>query len=528
MTAQRDEQPAVITESTDSERLDLRSIWLLTIVCAAVSMVVAAMAALNTALPDVAVAVGADANDMTWIVDGYTLALAALLLPAGAIGDRFGRREVLIAGLIVFALASLAAIWISNPTELIATRIGAGVGAALIMPSTLSLITSNVPESKRPAAISVWAAVAGAGAIAGFFVTGVLLQFFTWHSIFITFAASAAVTAALCLTIGTSKDSDPGSFDIVGSLTSVLAIAAVVFGLIEAPHRGWSDWLTLLCLVGGVGLAALFWVTELNRTSPLLDVRLFGNRAFGAGALAVALQFFASFGVFYLVLQQLQLVFGYSPLRSAVALFPMVVGVAVFSMLGNWIAVRFDALRYMLGIGTFVAGLGIGAMGLIDCTEYWQLGTMLSVVAVGIGLATAPSTTAIMSNTPLDNQGVGSAVNDTAREIGAAIGIALAGSLLAAGYAERIGPTAELARQQIGAVDPARGADAADHLGKSLAEAVQVAHQLPDPLSSQILTAAKEAFTEPMQTGCLILASVLIVGSVFLGWFAPRKMVESR
>lgn len=490
-------------------------------------MVVAAMAALNTALPEVAVAVGADANDMTWIVDGYTLALAALLLPAGAIGDRFGRREVLIAGLVVFAIASLAAIWISNPTELIATRIGAGVGAALIMPSTLSLITSNVPENKRAVAISVWAAVAGAGAIAGFFVTGVLLQFFSWHSIFITFAASAVLTTALCLTIGTSKDSDPGSFDVAGSLTSIVAIAAVVFGLIEAPHRGWGDWLTLLCLVGGTALAVLFCVIELKRASPLLDVRLFANRAFGAGALAVTLQFFASFGVFYLVLQQLQLVFGYSPLRSAVALFPMVIGVAVFSMLGNWIAVRFDALRYMLAIGIFIAGLGIGAMGVIDYDQYWQLGVMLSVAAVGIGLATAPSTTAIMSNTPLDNQGVGSAVNDTAREIGAAIGIALAGSLLAAGYSDRIGPTADLARTQLGALDPAKGADAADHIGKSLAEAVQVAHQLPEPLSSQILHAAQQAFTEPMQTGCVILAGVLIAGSVFLGWFAPGKIVES-
>ncbi|NMO00958.1 MFS transporter [Gordonia sp. TBRC 11910] len=506
--------------------MDLRSLWLLIIVCAAVSMVVAAMAALNTALPEIAVAVGADANQMTWIIDGYTLALAALLLPAGALGDRYGRRGVLIVGLAIFAVASLLPVWIDGPTQLIGTRLIAGVGAALIMPSTLSLITSNVPENKRPIAISVWAAVAGAGAIAGFFVTGVLLQFFSWESIFITFAASAALTMVLCLTIGSSKDSDPQRFDFAGSLTSIVAIAAIVFGLIEAPHRGWLDPLTLLCLIGGAALAALFCVIELRLPHHLLDVRLFTNRAFGAGSLAVALQFFGSFGVFYLVLQQLQLVFGYSALRSAVALFPMVIGVAVFTMLGNWIAVRFDALKFVLGGGIWIAGLGILLMGTIDYDQYWQLGSLLAVVAVGIGLASAPATTAIMSNTPLDDQGVGSAVNDTSREVGAAIGIALAGSLLAAGYSDRIGPTAELARRQIGAVDPTRGAEAADHISKSLAEATQVAGRLPEPLSSQILHGAQQAFTEPMQLGCIILACVMMVGSVALTWFAPRSVVE--
>ncbi|MFW0789533.1 MFS transporter [Gordonia sp. CPCC 205333] len=519
-------ETAVTDVGPPGERMDFRSIWLVTIVCAAVSMVVAAMAALNTALPEIAVAVGADANEMTWIIDGYTLALAALLLPAGAVGDRYGRRGVLIVGLVIFAIASLLPIWTDGPTELIATRLLAGIGAALIMPSTLSLITSNVPEHKRPVAISVWAAVAGAGAIAGFFVTGVLLQFFSWESIFITFAASAAVTTALCLTIGSSKDSDPQKFDFAGSATSVVAIAALVFGLIEAPHRGWGNPLTLLCLIGGLALAILFCVIELKKDNHLLDVRLFTNRAFGAGALAVALQFFASFGVFFLVLQQLQLVFGYSPLRSAVALFPMVIGVAVFTLLGNWLAVRFDALRFVLAGGIFITGVGIGLMGLVDYDQYWQLGIMLAVAAIGIGLASAPSTTAIMSNTPLDDQGVGSAVNDTSREIGAALGIALAGSLLAAGYSDRIGPTADLARTQIGAVDPAKGAAAADHISKSLAEAVQVAHQVPEPLSSQILHSAQQAFTEPMQLGCVILASVLVAGSVFLGWFAPRKVVE--
>ena len=524
-------------------RENVRAAWLILIACAAVSMVVAAMAALNTALADIAVDIGADSSQMTWIVDGYTLALAALLLPAGAIGDRYGRREILIVGLVLFAVASLLAIWTTNPTQLIGTRILAGVAAALIMPTTLSLITSGVPADRRSIAVSIWAAVAGAGAIAGFFVTGVLLEFFSWHSIFITFAASALLTALLCLTIGTSRDSNPGRFDFAGTALSVLGVTGIVFGLLEAPHRGWSDALVLVALIGGIVLLGAFCLVELRITDPLLDVRLFTNRAFGSGALSVCLQFFASFGAFYLLLQRLQLVFGYSPLQSAFALMPMVVGVSVFALVGNWLAVRFDSLRFVLAGGILVAGIGMLLLGLVDYDSYPTLAGITAVVAVGIGLATAPSTTAIMANTPMDNQGVGSAVNDTARELGAAIGIALAGSLLAAGYSARIGTTSTLAhdqleaagRQRVAAGDTAGGQallaqadEVSDRIGRSLAEATEVAHRLPSQagaLSRTILDGAQDAFVTPMNQACVVLGVVLLVGSAVLIWLTPRRVV---
>ncbi|OBB99844.1 MULTISPECIES: MFS transporter [Gordonia] len=524
-------------------RENTRAAWLILIACAAVSMVVAAMAALNTALADIAIDIGADSSQMTWIVDGYTLALAALLLPAGAIGDRFGRREVLIVGLVVFSVASLLAIWTTDPTQLICTRILAGVAAALIMPTTLSLITSGVPADKRSIAVSIWAAVAGAGAIAGFFVTGVLLEFFSWHSIFITFAASALVTALLCLTIGTSRDSNPGHFDFGGTALSVLGVTGIVFGLLEAPHRGWGDALVLVALIGGLLLLVAFCLLELRITDPLLDVRLFTNRAFGSGALSVALQFFASFGAFYLLLQRLQLVMGYSPLQSAFALMPMVIGVSAFALVGNWVAVRFHSLRFVLAGGILVAGIGMLLLGLIDYDSYPMFAAMTGVISVGIGLATAPSTTAIMSNTPLDNQGVGSAVNDTARELGAAIGIAIAGSLLAAGYSARIGATSTLAhdqldaagRQRIAAGDTAGGQallvqadEASTRIGKSLAEATEVAHRLPEQasgLARAILDGAQDAFITPMNQACVVLGAVLLAGSAVLLWLAPRRVV---
>lgn len=523
--------------------IDRRSAWLILVACMAVSMVVAAMASLNTALADIAIDIGADTGQMTWIVDGYTLALAALLLPAGAIGDRLGRREVLAVGLVLFAIASLLAIWTTTPTQLIATRCLAGAAAALIMPATLSLITSGVPEDKRSIGISVWAAVGGTGAIAGFIVTGVLLEFYSWHSIFITFAISAALTALLCLTIGSSKDPTPKRFDVAGSALSILAVTGIVFGLLEAPHRGWGDWLVVLMLVGGVLLGVAFCVVELKIPNHLLDIRLFTNRAFGAGSLSVALQFFASFGVFFLFLQRVQLVFGFSPLMSAFALGPMVFGIGTFALIGNWIAVRFDSLRLVLASGSFLAGIGVLCMGVVDYADYKSSIWMLTLTAIGLGLAMAPATTAIMSNTPLNDQGVGSAVNDTARELGAAIGIAIGGSVLAAGYASRIGPTADLARtqlteagqQRIAAGDTAGGqlllaqADGvADHISRSMAEANEVVGRLPAeaaPLADQLRAGAEQAFTTPTNQACVIIAAVLIAGSLVLAWLSPQRIV---
>ncbi|GAC58003.1 putative drug resistance transporter [Gordonia hirsuta DSM 44140 = NBRC 16056] len=417
----------------------------------------------------------------------------------------------------------------ADPGELIATRFAAGVGAALIMPTTLSLITAGVPRHQRAIGVSIWSAIAGIGAILGFFATGVLLEFFSWHSVFITFAAAALVTLGLTFTIGSSKDADPGPFDFIGSITSVLAVTGVIFGLLEAPSRGWTDPLILATLIGGALLGVAFVVIEKRRTSPLLDVDLFGNRAFASGSLSVALQFFASFGVFYLILL-LQLVFGYSPLKSAFALIPMVIGVGIFALLGNWIAVRFHSLRFVLGGGIAISAAGVLAMGIFDVDQYWKLAIMLAVAAVGIGLATAPSTTAIMANTPLDNQGVGSAVNDTARELGAAISIGLAGSLMAAGYSSRIGPTAAAAREQLAPLGgPEAAAQAADGIERSLAGAVEVANQLPPQaaeLTGFIRSGAEHAFLPPMQQACLVLGGVLLAGAVFLGWFSPRQVID--
>ena len=526
------------------DALTARDVWLIAVACAALSAVVAAMAALNTALAEIAPDISADSAQITWLVDGYTLTLAALLLPAGALGDRFGRRGMLIGGMVVFGVASVLPVFLGDPNLIIATRCLAGAGAALVMPATLSLITSGVPESKRPIAVSIWAGVAGAGAIGGFFVTGILLEFFSWHSIFITFAGASVLIVALSLTIGTSRDSNPPPFDLPGSMTSAVAIAAFVFGLIEGPVRGWDDPLVLVALIAGLGLAALFVRLETRRDHPLLDVRLFRRRAFGSGAFAIALQFLGSFGTFFLILQRLQLVMGYSPLKSAVAMFPLVVVVMVMSLLGNWLAVRFN-FRAVLAPGMCIFGIGIVLLGALTYTEYSTIAILLSVMAFGLGIATAPATTAIMVSTPVENQGVGSAVNDTARELGAAIGMALAGSIVAAGYTARIGSTADAARDQLRALGAqvTAGGDAArgqmlvgqsdtvrDTIGRSLAEARAVSEQIgqniPGRLGADIFDGAQRAFLDPSNQAYIVLGSLVIVGSIALGFWAPNRLDE--
>ncbi|PYE15026.1 EmrB/QacA subfamily drug resistance transporter [Williamsia limnetica] len=527
--------------ASPDERIGLRTVWLIFVACVAVSMVIAAMASLNTAIPDIAPAVQANSNQVTWLIDGYTLTLAALLLPAGAIGDRFGRREVLIAGLIVFAIGSLLPIWVSDPTQFIAARCLTGVGAAFVMPATLSLITSGVPASKRPLAVSIWAGVAGAGGIAGFFVTGVLLEFFSWHSIFLTFAIAAAVTAVLSCTIPTSRDSTSPKFDVWGSVTSALAVALVVFAFIESPHRGWFDPLTVTAFVVGIGLAAVFWYSQSRRAEPLLDVKLFGNSAFAAGSFSVMIQFMVAFGLFLVLLQYLQLVFGYSPLKSAIALFPMVIVVMVCSLIGNWIAVKVN-LRIILSAGMLVMGVGVILLGVIAHSEYWTVAVCLVVFALGLGIATAPSTTAIMVNTPADNQGVGSAINDTSRELGSAIGIAIAGSLLASGYTRDVNATADAAQAQLrqtasqlesaGQVGRAQEVAAAadgikEHITNTLAEALQVAERLaPEQpeLATRIAEGAKDAFIGPMNAASITLGALSIAAGVILAIFTPNRM----
>jgi EmrB/QacA subfamily drug resistance transporter len=481
------------------------------VMCLALMMVVAAVASLNVALPDLARDTGATQDQLQWIVDAYTLVFAGLLLPAGAIGDRYGRKGVLLAGLGVFGTASLAAIFVSDPTGLIALRACIGVGAALVMPTTLSIITNVFPPEERGRAVGIWAGIAGAGAMVGLLVAGALLEWFSWPAVFALNVALAAIALPATLAIvPTSRSTGRVRLDPIGALLSSLGLFGLVFAIIEAPLRGWLDPVTMIALGAGVVLLAGFVALELRRDEPMLDPRLFARRGFGVGSLSLSLQFFCQFGLLFVGLQYLQFVLGYSPLQSGLALLPMVAMLIAISPRAPGIARRLG-VRVVGGVGLALMGVGYLVFTTLDAdSSYWPFGIGALIVGVGLALATAPATTAIVSSLPAGRQGIASAVNDLAREVGSAFGIAVLGSVLNAAYRVDLSPATT-------PLPPRAAAAAAD----SIAAATHIGHQA-GARGVALVQHAQDAFVSGLSRSLLVAACVLFAAALIVAVLGPR------
>jgi EmrB/QacA subfamily drug resistance transporter len=489
----------------------LGRIWLLTVAALDVLLVISSMVALNAALPDIAVETAATQTQLTWIVDGYTLVLACLLLPAGAIGDRYGRRGALVAGLSIFAVASIAPVFLDSPVQIILARALAGVGAAFIMPATLSLLTAAFPKSERNKAVGIWAGVASSGAIVGFMGTGLLLQVFSWQSIFYAFTASAAVLIICTFTIRSSRDETATPIDAIGAVLIGSAVAVFVFGVVEAPVRGWTHPVVWGCMLAGVALALAFTAVELRRRYPLLDVRLFARPDFATGSIGITILFFANFGFFFIEMQYLQLVLGYSPLQTAFALAPLAVPIMILGATMHLYLPKIG-LRTAVALGLFLIGAGLYLMRYLDAgASFLDLVWPMLITSAGIGLCVAPTTSAIMNAVPTEKQGVASAVNDTTREVGAAVGIAVAGSVLAAQYGAVLSPALADFPEQIraGALE-------------SLANALAIAEEM-GPQGARLAELATSAFIDSMSLSLLVLAIVLALAAVFVAIWAPGR-----
>jgi EmrB/QacA subfamily drug resistance transporter len=485
--------------------------WTLVVSCLGVALVIGSMAALYTSLPDVAAATGATQSQLTWIVDGYTLALACLVLPAGALGDRYGRRAVLLFGLLVFSAASTVPLFVQEPIWVIAARTVAGVGAAFVMPSTLSLLTAGFPERHRGRAVGIWAGVAGSGAVLGILCSGLLLQHWSWQSIFVGLTAAGVVLLIAAFTLSESRDESHPPMDVVGSVLVAAAIGLIVVALNEAPGRGWTD--PMVLGLAGAGLVALmiFVIVELRRTHPLLQLRLFAHRGFGSGTLSIILQFVVMFGVFLLLVQYLQLVMGYQPLQSALALAPIAVPVVSISVIAPWLSDRFG-LRLVMASGLIVIAAGLYLTSRLGVgAAYTDFLWPLLAMGTGLGLCTAPATAAVVSAVPADNQGVAAAVNDAAREIGAAVGIAIAGSVLAAGYSNRIRP-----------VLPTLPPPAREPFADSLAAALEVAER-SGPSAQPMADMAREAFVHGSSQAALVLTVITAISALIVAAWAPGR-----
>jgi EmrB/QacA subfamily drug resistance transporter len=501
-------------QPTDSTLGDLSSRarrWLLAVACLDVLAVIASMVALNAALPDIALETSATQTQLTWVVDGYTLVLACLLLPAGAIGDRYGRRGALLAGLVIFGVASVAPIVFDSPLQIIIARAVAGAGAAFIMPATLSLLTAAFPKSERNKAVGIWAGVAGSGAVVGFLGTGTLLHFWAWQSVFWAFAVASVALFALTCTIRSSRDPNRTPVDWVGGLLIAAAVAVFVFGVVEAPARGWLDPGVWGCMAGGIALAAAFGAVELRRTHPLLDIRLFRRADFAIGAIGITCLFAANFGFFFVIMQYLQLVLGYTALQTAFALVPLVVPVLILGASTHlWLPRLGLRAAVTSGLALIAAGLLCMRTIAID-SSFLDLAWPLLIISAGIGLCTAPTTSAIMGAVPDDKQGVASAVNDTTRELGAALGIAVSGSVLAAQYHHLLSPVVATLPEAL------RGPAL-----ESLAQALAVAKR-SGPMGAALTEQAQTAFLSAMDVSMTVLSVALLAAGVFIGLWSPGR-----
>ncbi len=464
----------------------------------------------NVALPTLARELHASNTQLQWVVDAYNLVFAALLLASGSMSDRVGRKGMLLSGLAIFGLASVAGGLTTSPGALIATRALMGLGAAAVFPATLSLISNVFTERReRARAIGLWGATAGVAVALGPIVGGWLLEHFSWSSIFFAMAPVAAGAALLIRRyVPTSRDANAAAADRPGLVLSAAAMAVLIFTIIEAPGHGWSSARTL----GGFALAgallAAFAIVERQVRAPMLDISLFRNPRFTAASGSVTIAFFNLFGFIFLITQYFQFFKGYSPLSTGVHLLPVAVSIGVTSVLGTKLAVRFGTKLVVAAGLLAMAGFYVWVSTVTVSTGYATIAAQMLLYGTGMGFTSAPATEAIMGVVPAAKAGVGSAVNDATRLLGGTLGVAVIGSVYASLYASRLTAT----------LPPHLPAALVDTAHSSAGAALAIAHQVADAgqpaLGAAVHAAAAGAFIHGLSLACLASGTIAGAGAV--------------
>jgi len=467
---------------------------------------------LNVALPTIQSELDASSTELQWIVDGYLLVFAGLLLAAGTLGDRFGRRKALFAGLVTFAIGSVCASLADTSTALIASRAVMGLGAAAIMPTTLSILANIFPEDERPKAIAAWAAVSGLGIAIGPTSGGWLIEHFDYSSIFlINLPVVAACLIAGAFLIPESRDPESPKLDILGCALSIAGLSAIVWGLIEAPERGWTSPTIIGAFAAGIAIVGAFIAWERRCKQPMLDVSVFRNLRFSAANLSVTLVFFALMGVMYFLTTYLQSVLGYDALEAGIRMLPIAAGLILATKLSVALERRFGT-KLVVANGLFQVA---GALFMITRfgvdTGYGEIALVLGSLGMGIGMAIAPATEAIMGALPPAKAGIGSAMNDVVREVGGTLGIAVLGSVLSSRYSSGM--------DEATAGMPAGAAEAASD---SVGAAHEVAAQL-GATGGRLIDASNAAFVDAMTTTATIGAAVAVFGALIAAAFLPAR-----
>ena len=480
--------------------------------CLTLLGVMLANSSLNMALPKMALDLKLTQLDLTWVVNIYTLVFASLLFISGAIGDRYGRKKAMQIGLFVFIIGSIyAGFFATTSTELIISRTIMGMGGAFVMPTTLSIINNTFPKKERARAVAVWGAVSGVGMMFGSIISGILLEHFTWHSLFYFSTIVAVISfAANYFLAHESRDEKQTPVDWLGGLFSSVAIFGLIYGITEAPSAGIGDAKVLWGLIGGGIALVAFVLWEIHSKHPMLDMHLFKNRGFAVSSLTLTLVFLAMSGVMFSMSQLMQLILGYSALESSLRMIPLMLPMMFVSPMVPNVVKKLGA-HNTVGIGLVLASCGFLLMShWTSGMTYWTLfGTMI-VLMLGLALAMTPGTNILMASVPRNRSGMGSAMNDTTRELGSALGVAVLGAILSSTYESHITSVASKFPDQI-----------QQALESSLAVALQVTDKL-GPMAASVAEAAKEAFMAGITHSAQIGAGIIFAAAVIAFVGLPR------
>jgi EmrB/QacA subfamily drug resistance transporter len=494
----------------EDPRIASRRWFLLAMMCLSLVLVVMSVSGLVTAIPTMQEALKASPSEIQWILDAYAIVFAGLLLTAGAIGDRFGRKRALLAGLVVFGAGSLFAGFASGASQVIAGRAVMGIGAAFVMPATLSIITTIFPPEERSRAIAVWAGFAGAGGAIGPIVSGALLERFWWGSAILVNLPLVAVTfVAIWIFAPESRDDAQTPLDPVGAVLSLVGLSALIYAIIQGGENGWRAGSVVAAGIVAIATLTAFVQWERRIEHPMLPLTFFRDRRFTEGSVVVTVSFFALFGFFFIATQYLQFARGESPLEAGLALLPLPIAFVALSPSSAVLAARFGASRVMAAGLLIVAGGFVMLSFITPGTSYVIVAAALAVLGTGMSITAAPATGQIMSAVPLSKAGVGSAVNDTTRELGGALGIAILGSIVNSAYRAGV----NLSGLGLGA--------AARHQGEqSIGGAAQITNHIVHARSA-------EAFTNAFNVASAVSVVVVVALAIGLLWFSRGPRAET-
>lgn len=486
---------------------------ILAILCTSLLVVMLANSSLNLALPSLASELKLDSLQLTWVVDIYSLVFASLLFTTGTLGDRYGRKLIMQTGLFIFLLGTAyAGFFATDGTSLIIARAIMGIGGAMVMPTTLSIVDNIFPRSERPKAIAVWSGIAGGGVALGSILSGFLMEHYSWQATFVFSAAVGVVGFILSQVITPeSKDEKQSPVDWLGAVLSTVGLLGIVYAIIEAPSVGLLEEKVLAVLICGIVSLTAFIVWQTKTKSPMLDIKLFKIPAFGVSSLVVTLVFFSLMGIFFSISQLFQLVMGYGAMESSIKMLP------IFALMILASPIVPSIVKKIGSRWTVTSGLILICIAFLTMSQwptqptYWNIMGSMLVMMLGMALAMTPATNMLMSAVPKNRAGMGSAMNDTTRELGGALGVAVLGSVLSSAYSDKILSATTNLPDQLKAT-------ASD----SLAVALQIASNMGS-VAEGLAMAAKTAWMQGLSSATIVAAIIIACAAIITALFLPHS-----